>query len=72
MRISNFKDLIHLFLERGREGEKQRKKHRYVRETSTGCLLHGPSWGPGPQPRHVPWPEMEPATFWLVGQYSIH
>ena len=27
-----------------------------------GCLSSGPHWGPGPQPRHVPWPGMEPMT----------
>ena len=27
-----------------------------MRETLIGCLSHAPSWGPGPQPRHVPWP----------------
>ena len=45
--ISIFKkDFIHLFLERGREVE---------RETSMcGCLSHAPYWGPGLQPRHVP------------------
>ena len=42
------------------------------RETSTGCLLHTPSWGPGPQPRHVPWPGIEPVTFRFTGQHSIH
>ena len=24
------------------------------REISFGCLSHAPTWGPGPQPRHVP------------------
>ena len=28
-----------------------------------GCLLHAPSQGPGLQPRYVPWPGIEPATF---------
>ena len=37
-----------------------------------GCLLHVPYWGPGLQPRHVPWLEIEPATLWFTGQHSIH
>ena len=43
-----------------------------VRETLTGCLSHAPNWGPGRQPRRVPWQEIEPATFQFVGWYSIH
>ena len=30
------------------------RERRRERETSIGCLLHDPSQGPGPQPRHVP------------------
>ena len=43
------KDFIYLFIfKRGREREEKR-------ETSMcGRLLHGPYWGPGPQPLHVP------------------
>ena len=37
-----------------------------------GCLSHTPYWGPGLQPRHVPWLEIEPATLWFTGQHSIH
>ena len=50
------KKRFHLFTfkEMGREGEIKEEKHRYVRDTSTGCLSHAPNWGPGPQPRHVP------------------
>ena len=40
------KDFMYLFLEKGREGE---------RETlMCGCLSCAPYWGPGWQPRHVP------------------
>ena len=28
-----------------------------------GCLLHAPCWGPGPQPRNVPWLGIEPEPF---------
>ena len=42
------------FRERGREGEREGEKHQCVRDTWTDCLSHAPTWGPGPQPRHVP------------------
>ena len=31
-----------------------------------------PYWGPGPHPRHVPWPGIEPATLWFSGLHSMH
>ena len=48
--LHNFlKEFIYLFRQRGREGRER------GRETSMcGCLSHGPHWGLGPQPRHVP------------------
>ena len=50
------KILFICFLERG-EGRKR------GRETSMcGCLLCTPYWGPGRQPRPVPWLGIEPAT----------
>ena len=52
--------IIIIIRERGREGERGR-------ETSMcGCLSHGPHWGPGLQPRHVPWLGIEPATVWFT------
>ena len=43
------------------------------RETSMcGCLSSAPYWGPGRQPRHVPWLGIELATLWLAGCHSIH
>ena len=60
-----FKLFIYLFLETGREGERGR-------ETSMcGCLLHTPYWGPGLQPRRVPWLGIKLATLWFTGQHSI-
>ena len=51
-----------------REGGRKKGK-----ETSVcGCLLCAPYWGPGPQPRHVPWLVIEPVIFWFTGQHSIH
>ena len=31
-----------------------------------------PYWGPGPQPRHVPWLGIKSETLWFAGQHSIH
>ena len=43
------------------------------RQTPTcGCLLRTPYWGPGLQPRHVPWLGIELETFWFTGQCSIY
>ena len=51
-----FKSLF-IFEETGREGRKRGS------ETSMcGCLLCTLYWGPGRQPRHVPWLGIEPAT----------
>ena len=66
------KSLFIYFREKGREGEREGKKHQCARETSIGCLSHTPSQGPGPQPRHVPWPGIEPATFWFPGWHPAH
>ena len=48
-----FKIFIYLFLDRGEGWEKER-------ERNISC---GPHWGPGPQPRHVPWLGVEPGPF---------
>ena len=43
------------------------------RETSMcGCLSCAPYWEPGPQPRHLLWLGIEPATLWFASQHSIH
>ena len=63
-----FTDFLYLFLERGREGERKRDKHRCMREKHPlGCLSPPPNWAPGPPPRPVSWPGVKPATFWFVG-----
>ena len=49
-----FRDFFLIFRERGREGERM-----VVGETLIGFLLPAPSWGPGPQLRHVPWLELK-------------
>ena len=69
--ISFFKRFyLFIFRERGRR-DKERKKHRCMRDTSISCLLHAPNRGPGLQPRHVPWLGVEPATFQFTGQHSV-
>ena len=52
---------IYLFL----EGKGERDGGKMI-----GCLSHTPNWGPVPQPRHVSWLGIEPATLWFPG--SIH
>ena len=54
------KYFIYLFLERG---EGREEKHR-CGDISISCLLHAPSWGPGLQPRPVP--------FRFAGRHSVH
>ena len=44
----------------GREGKRE------------GNISSAPYWGPGGQPRHVPWLQIKPATVWFTGQDSIH
>ena len=56
-----------------REGKGERETAMCERNISVWhTLLHTPTWGPGPQPRHVPWPRIEPATLLFAGQCSIH
>ena len=59
---------MYLFRERGREGEREGEKHPCERETSISCLSHTPNWGPGLQPRHVPWLGIEPVTFLFTAE----
>ena len=37
-----------------------------------GCLSCGPYWGPGLQPRHVPWLGIEPVTLWFTGRHLVY
>ena len=53
-----------------REGKWGRKKGREA--SVCGCLSCVPKWGPGPQPRHVPWLGIELLTLWFPGRHSIH
>ena len=53
-----------LFIFRERKRGWKRRRETWV----CGCLLHGPHWGPGLQPRHVPWWGIEPATLWFTAR----
>ena len=65
-----YKDFIYLFLERGEGRETERKRNIVVWEID--YLSHTPNPGPGPQPRHVSWLGIEPATFKFSGLHSVH
>ena len=62
------KDFTYLFLDRGEGREKERERNINVWLP----LMHTPYWGPGLQPRHVPWLGIEPVTLWFTGWRSIH
>ena len=57
-----------LFIFREEKGGRKRE-----RQTSMcGCLSCAPIWGPGQQPRHVPWLGIEPVILWFTDHHSIH
>ena len=51
------------FREMRTEGKWEGEKHLCAREISIDCLLHTLNWGPGPQPKHVPWWELNQWPF---------
>ena len=57
---------FYLFLDRGEGREKERERKINV----WYCLSHPPHWGPGLQPRCVPWLGIEPVTLWFTGWHS--
>ena len=48
-----------MFRNRGREGGGEREKHPCAREKHRSAASHR---GPGPKPRHVPWPGIRQAS----------
>ena len=65
------KKKILLFIrERGREGEREGEKHRWVREAWIGFLSYTPNSGLSLPSRHVPWLGMELAAFQFAGWCS--
>ena len=64
----NFLKRFYLFIFRERKGGRKRGREPSI----CGCLLCVPYWGPGLQPRHVPWLGMELVTFCFAGRHSIH
>ena len=62
---------ILFYLSEGK-GERKAEKYQHVREKHLyPCFSHSPIWGPGLQPRCVPWLEIELTTFWFAGMRSI-
>ena len=57
---------IYLFLDTGEGREKEE------RNINVWLPLTHPLWGPGLQPRHVPWLGIEPVALWFAGQHSVH
>ena len=56
------------FLGKG-EGKREREGEKHL------CVVasYTPhTWGPGLQPRHVPWLGIKPMTLWFTGQHSVH
>ena len=51
--------------------EKRRERGREGENINVWLPLSAPNWGPGLQPRHVPWLGIEPAAFWFKGRHSI-
>ena len=51
------------FRTRGRETE----RNIDVKETQVSCFLYRPWPGTKPKPKRVPWPRIEPSTFWCTG-----
>ena len=60
-----------LVLEREGKGEGEKEKEVDVREKHRLVASHTRhNWGLNPQPRYVPWPGIEPPTFWCTGWCS--
>ena len=66
-----------------REGEREGQKQQRVRDTSTSCVLHAPSRGPGPHPGMCPNWKSNPQPFYSqtsaqsiephqLGQFQFH
>ena len=62
------KDVIYLFLETGREGEREGEKHGRERETSIPFLSYMIQPGTQPETRHVPLPGIQPAMLRFAGR----
>ena len=61
-----------IFRDKGRERER-RERNIDVREKRQSVVSHaGPEWGLKLQPRHVPWPGIEQATFHCAGWCPIN
>ena len=66
---SSLKDMFD-FRDRGRWG-RERDSHMDMREKHWSVAFRTcPYWGQNPQPRYVPWPGIEPTTFWCTRWHS--
>ena len=59
-------DFVYLLVERGERSEKERERN--MLEIHRSVASHAPNWGPGWQPRHVPWPGVELFDSWAGAQ----
>ena len=70
---TQFLNRFYLFVFRWREMEGEREGNIYAGEKhwwAASCM--GPDWRPVLQPRHVPCPGMELATFHFVGWHPVN
>ena len=63
-----FFKILFIYFKRGGKGRRKRGRETLM----CGCLSHALNWGPGPQPRHVPWLGIKLMTLWSLGWHSIH
>ena len=64
-----FKDFIYLFLERGREGEREREGEKHPCVVAS-CV--SPTGDMASNPGMCPSLGIKPVTLWFAGQHSIH
>ena len=57
----------YLFIFRGKGGRTRERE----KTSMCGCLSYTPIWGPGLQPRRVPWLGIKPATRWFRDWHSV-
>ena len=53
----------------GATESRERWRREKLNETSVASYTY-PNWGSNLQPRYVPWPGIESATFWCMGRCS--
>ena len=66
-----FFKVLYIFRE-GERKDKEREGNMMCEKHQCGCLSHTPNWGPGLQPRLVPWLGIELAIFRSAGWCSVY